>query len=93
MGPDGRPIDPALAARLAKNPNLMVGHMNAPGGNQRPKMEIDVAVSAESVKKTEEVISRLKAEAVALREMFDNLLEQAAELQIKLEALKNAIHT
>ena len=92
VGPDGKPIDPALAARLSKNPNLMLGRVSRPGGGERPRMEIDVAISTESVKKAEETIKGLQDEASNLRKLLDDLITKANEAKVTLEAMRDAVH-
>jgi succinyl-CoA synthetase alpha subunit len=91
VGPDGKPIDPALAARLAKNPNLMVGRPGSRPG-PRPRMEVDLAVTDESIKKIQEKIEGLAAEGMKVKEMFDQLMSSADEVIKKMEALRDAVH-
>ena len=88
-GPDGRPIDPALAARLQKNPNLLLGRQRAASmSGQKPKMEIEIAVSKESVKAVEGIINGLRDEAKSLKELIDTLIERAGKLHEELKELR-----
>jgi len=94
-GPDGRAIDPKLAARLSSNPHLLLGHLagRAGGAPNKPKMQIDIAVSDESIKAAEAVIKGLRDEANALKPLIDDLIGKATELQKQLEAVRDAVHS
>jgi len=56
-------------------------------------MQIDIAVSDESIKAAEAVIKGLRDEANALKPLIDDLIGKATELQKQLEAVRDAVHS
>jgi hypothetical protein len=94
LGPGGKPIDPKVAARLSKNPNLMLGHLAGKGGlGKAPRMQIDIAITDESVKAAEKVIQGLREQAESVRKLFDELIAKGAEVKATLEAMRDAVHS